>query len=214
MKLEKERIEIVEYGRKLVDSKLTKGTGGNLSIFNRTEQLMAISPSGIDYYQTKPEDVVVLNLKGEIIEGSRKPSSEVDLHRIFYQRRDDIDAMIHTHTMYATTIACLRWDLPAVHYVIAMAGKNVRCADYATFGSKELADNAFRAMENRRAVLLANHGLLTGAENLAKAFSITDEIEYVAELYYRTKAIGEPIILDDEEMKLMAEKFKIYGQNK
>lgn len=214
MKLEKERIEIVEYGRKLVDSKLTKGTGGNLSIFNRTEQLMAISPSGIDYYQTKPEDVVVLNLKGEIIEGSRKPSSEVDLHRIFYQRRDDIDAMIHTHTMYATTIACLRWDLPAVHYVIAMAGKNVRCADYATFGSQELADNAFRAMENRRAVLLANHGLLTGAENLAKAFSITDEIEYVAELYYRTKAIGEPIILDDEEMKLMAEKFKIYGQNK
>lgn len=214
MKLEKERIEIVEYGRKLVDSKLTKGTGGNLSIFNRREQLMAISPSGIDYYQTKPEDVVVLNLKGEIIEGTRKPSSEVDLHRIFYQRRDDIDAMIHTHTMYATTLACLRWDLPAVHYVIAMAGKNVRCADYATFGSQELAENAFQAMEDRRAVLLANHGLLTGAENLARAFSITDEIEYVAELYYRTKAIGEPIILDDEEMKLMAEKFKFYGQKK
>lgn len=214
MKLEKERIEIVEYGRKLVDSKLTKGTGGNLSIFNRREQLMAISPSGIDYYQTKPEDVVVLNLKGEIIEGTRKPSSEVDLHRIFYQRRDDIDAMIHTHTMYATTLACLRWDLPAVHYVIAMAGKNVRCADYATFGSQELAENAFHAMEDRRAVLLANHGLLTGAENLARAFSITDEIEYVAELYYRTKAIGEPIILDDEEMKLMAEKFKFYGQKK
>lgn len=214
MKLEKERIQIVEYGRKLVDSKLTKGTGGNLSIFNRREQLMAISPSGIDYYQTKPEDVVVLNLNGEIIEGTRKPSSEVDLHRIFYQRRDDIDAIIHTHTMYATTLACLRWDLPAVHYVIAMAGKNVRCADYATFGSQELAENAFRAMEDRRAVLLANHGLLTGAENLAKAFSITDEIEYVAELYYRTKAIGEPIILDDEEMELMAEKFKFYGQKK
>jgi len=207
MKLEKERIEIVKYGKKLVDSKLTKGTGGNLSVFNRAEQLMAISPSGIDYYETKPEDVVVLNLAGEIIEGDKKPSSEVDLHRIFYQGRDDLDAIIHTHTIYATTLSCLRWDLPAVHYLIAVAGKNVRCADYATFGTQELAENAFKAMKDRRAVLLANHGLVAGAETLERAFSITEEIEYVAELYYRTKGIGEPVILDDEEMK-----FKSYGQ--
>ena len=212
MKLEKERIEIVKYGKKLVDSKLTKGTGGNLSVFNRAEQLMAISPSGIDYYETKPEDVVVLNLAGEIIEGDKKPSSEVDLHRIFYQGRDDLDAIIHTHTIYATTLSCLRWDLPAVHYLIAVAGKNVRCADYATFGTQELAENAFKAMKDRRAVLLANHGLVAGAETLERAFSITEEIEYVAELYYRTKGIGEPVILDDEEMAHMAKKFKSYGQ--
>ena len=190
MKLEKERIEIVKYGKKLVDSKLTKGTGGNLSVFNRAEQLMAISPSGIDYYETKPEDVVVLNLAGEIIEGDKKPSSEVDLHRIFYQGRDDLDAIIHTHTINATTLSCLRWDLPAVHYLIAVAGKNVRCADYATVGTQELAENAFKAMKDRRAVLLANHGLVAGAETLERAFSITEEIEYVAELYYRTKGIG------------------------
>ncbi|NLB21708.1 MAG: L-fuculose-phosphate aldolase [Clostridium sp.] len=212
MKLEKERIEIVKYGKKLVDSKLTKGTGGNLSVFNRAEQLMAISPSGIDYYETKPEDVVVLNLAGEILEGDKKPSSEVDLHRIFYQGRDDLDAIIHTHTIYATTLSCLRWDLPAVHYLIAVAGKNVRCADYATFGTQELAENAFKAMKDRRAVLLANHGLVAGAETLERAFSITEEIEYVAELYYRTKGIGEPVILDDEEMARMAMKFKSYGQ--
>lgn len=212
MKLEKERIEIVKYGKKLVDSKLTKGTGGNLSVFNRAEQLMAISPSGIDYYETKPEDVVVLNLAGQIIEGDKKPSSEVDLHRIFYQGRDDLDAIIHTHTIYATTLSCLRWDLPAVHYLIAVAGKNVRCADYATFGTQELAENAFKAMKDRRAVLLANHGLVAGAETLERAFSITEEIEYVAELYYRTKGIGEPVILDDEEMARMAMKFKSYGQ--
>ena len=212
MKLEKERIEIVKYGRRLVDSKLTKGTGGNLSVFNRAEQLMAISPSGIDYYETKPEDVVVLNLAGEIIEGDKKPSSEVDLHRIFYQGRDDLNAIIHTHTVYATTLSCLRWELPAVHYLIAVAGKNVRCADYATFGTQELAENAFKAMKDRRAVLLANHGLVAGAETLERAFSITEEIEYVAELYYRTKGIGEPVILDDEEMARMAMKFKSYGQ--
>lgn len=212
MKLEKERIEIVKYGRRLVDSKLTKGTGGNLSVFNRAEQLMAISPSGMDYYETQPEDVVVLNLAGEIIEGDKKPSSEVDLHRIFYQGRDDLDAIIHTHTVYATTLSCLRWELPAVHYLIAVAGKNVRCADYATFGTQELAENAFKAMKDRRAVLLANHGLVAGAETLERAFSITEEIEYVAELYYRTKGIGEPVILDDEEMAHMAKKFKSYGQ--
>lgn len=212
MKLEKERIEIVKYGRRLVDSKLTKGTGGNLSVFNRAEQLMAISPSGMDYYETQPEDVVVLNLAGEIIEGDKKPSSEVDLHRIFYQGRDDLDAIIHTHTVYATTLSCLRWELPAVHYLIAVAGKNVRCADYATFGTQELAENAFKAMKDRRAVLLANHGLVAGAETLERAFSITEEIEYVAELYYRTKGIGEPVILDDEEMARMAMKFKSYGQ--
>ena len=136
------------------------------------------------------------------------------MHKIFYEKRTDINAIIHTHTIYATTIACLNWDLPAVHYMIALAGPNVRCAEYATYGTKELAENAFKAMENRNAVLLANHGLLAGAKDLANAFNVTEEIEYCAELYYRTKSIGEPVILSDEEMDLMAEKFKTYGQVK
>lgn len=212
MLMKRERQEIVEYGKKLITSGLTKGTGGNLSIFDRENKLIAISPSGIDYFETRPEDVVIMDLKGEIVEGNRKPSSEFELHKIFYERRKDLDAIIHTHTMYATTISCLNWDLPAVHYMIAVAGKDVRCADYATFGTKELAENAFTAMEDRRAVLLANHGLLAGAGNLAKAFSITEDIEYCAELYYRTKAIGQPVILSDEEMALMSQKFKSYGQ--
>lgn len=212
MKLQREREEIVEYGNRLVEAKLTKGTGGNLSIYNRTEGLMAISPSGIDYARIQPQDVVVLDLQGNLIEGDKKPSSELDLHRIFYQRRTDISAMIHTHTMFATTLACLHWDLPAVHYMVALAGRNVRCAEYATFGTQELAENAFEAMRDRKAVLLANHGLLAGAQNLANAFNITEEIEYVAELYYRTRGIGEPKILSDEEMALMAVKFQHYGQ--
>ena len=214
MLLQKEREQIVEYGKKLIETNLTKGTGGNLSIFNREKQLMCISPSGIDYFKTRAEDVVVLDLDGNKIEGDREPSSEYDMHRIFYKNRNDIDAIIHTHTMYATTVSCLNWDLPPVHYMLALAGKNVRCAEYATYGTKELAENAFAAMEDRKAVLLANHGLLCGAKDIANAFNITEEIEYCAELYYRTKAIGQPVIIQSEEMDLMMEKFKTYGQVK
>ncbi len=210
--MKEEREKIVEYGKKLIESGLTKGTGGNLSIYNREKQLMAISPSGIHYFQTKPEDVVVLNLKGEIVDGDKKPSSEREMHRIFYEKRDDIDAIIHTHTMYATTLSCLRWKLPAVHYILASAGKDIRCAEYATFGTDELADNAFKAMKDRKAVLLANHGLLAGSNNLEDALSITEDIEYCSELYYRAKSIGEPVILDDEEMDIMVDRFKSYGQ--
>jgi len=130
-----ERQEIVEYGKKLVTSGLTKGTGGNLSIFNRKEGLMAISPSGIDYFKITPKDVVVLDLDGNIIDGDKKPSSELEMHRIFYKNRDDIDAIIHTHSTYATILSCLNVPLPPVHYMVALAGLNVRCAKYATFGT-------------------------------------------------------------------------------
>ena len=204
--------EIVEYGKKLVTKGLTKGTGGNLSIFEREKGLIAISPTGIDYFATKPEDVVVLSIDGERVEGYNEPSSEFEMHQIFYRKRTDIDAMIHTHTMYATTIACLNWELPPVHYMIALAGHNVRCAKYTPFGTMELAENAFEAMKERRAVLLANHGLLAGAKDIANALNITEEIECCAELYYRTKCIGQPVILSEEEMALMMEKFKTYGQ--
>lgn len=212
MIMEKERKEIVAYGQKLVTSGLTKGTGGNLSVFNRKLEMMAISPSGIDYFETTPEDVVVLNLEGHIVEGSKKPSSEVDLHLVFYQRRTDLSAIIHAHTMYATTLACLRWELPPVHYMVAVAGNNVRCAEYATFGTSKLAENAYAAMEDRRAVLLANHGMLAGAQDLLNAFNIVEEIEYVSQLYWQTKGIGQPVILPDEEMNQMKEKFRTYGQ--
>lgn len=210
--MREEREQIVEYGKKLISSGLTKGTGGNLSIYNREKKLMAISPSGIDYFKTKTEDVVILNLEGEIVDGDKKPSSELEMHKIFYENRKDIDAIIHTHTMYATTLSCLRWKLPAVHYLLASAGKDIRCAKYATFGTDKLAVNAFEAMKDRKAVLLANHGLLAGARNLSDAFSITEDVEYCAELYYRAKSIGEPVILDDEEMDLMVERFRSYGQ--
>lgn len=210
-----ERKLIVEYGKKLITSNLTKGTGGNISIYNRKEKLMAISPSGMDYFKTEIEDIVIMDLEGNIIEGENRPSSEYGMHRIFYKGRDDINALVHTHSTYAATLASLRWDLPAVHYLIALAGPNVRCAEYATYGTEELADNAFIAMNERKAVLLANHGLIAGDNSIQNAFNIAEEIEFCCELYYRSRSIGKPIILDDEEMNIVLEKFgtfKTYSQ--
>lgn len=214
MIMKKERELIVEYGKKLITSGLTKGTGGNLSIFDRENKLMAISPSGIDYFDTNPEDVVVMDLDGKIVDGDKKPSSEYAMHKIFYERRDDIDAVVHTHSVYSTVLATLREPLPASSYLVAFSGLNVRCAEYASFGSIELAENAFEAMKERKAVFLANHGLLTGAKDILNAFNIAEEIEHCAEVYYRARSIGNPVLLSDEEMYKMIEKFGTYGQRK
>lgn len=214
MLMQEARKEIVEYGKKLVTSNLTKGTGGNLSVFDREKGYMAITPSGIDFFEIKEEDIVILDLDGNIVEGDRTPSSEWEMHLLQYKERTDLDAVIHAHTTYATVLACLRQELPATHYMIAVAGKNVRCAEYATYGSHELAVNAAKAMKDRRAVILANHGILAGANDLLNAFNIIEEIEYCSQIYYMAKSIGEPVVLPDEEMELMAEKFKTYGQRK
>jgi len=215
MQLENERNLIVEYGKKLITNGLTRGTGGNISIFNRELQLMAISPSGIDYFETKPEDVVVMNLNGEIVEGNRKPSVEHDLHRIFYEKRQDIGAVVHTHSTFSVVLASLNWSIPAAFYLTALCGgTEVRCAKYATFGTRKLAENAFEAMKDRFATLLANHGLIAGGKNIASAFNVAEEIEFCAEVFYRSKCVGEPAILPDEEINGMLESFAAYGQKK
>lgn len=213
MLLQEIREEIVQYGQKAIEARLTKGTGGNLSICDRESGLMAITPSGIDYFKMTPEMIVLIDVQtGKIVDGNEVPSSECDMHRIFYKYRTDIDAIIHTHTTFAATISCLNWPLPALHYLVAFAGVDVRCAKYATYGTVALAKNAFEAMKDRKAVLLANHGLVAGGANLAEAFSVTEEIEFCCELYYRTKCIGEPVILPNDEMERMLERFKNYGK--
>jgi hypothetical protein len=214
MLMQKAREELVKYGKKLVTANLTKGTGGNLSVFDRANGHVAITPSGIDFFEIQPEDIVIIDLDGKIVEGDRTPSSEWEMHLMPYRTRADIDAVIHAHTMYATVLACLREELPPTHYMIAVAGPTVRVAKYATYGTHELAINASEAMVDRKAVLLANHGILAGANDLLNAFNIVEEIEYCSEVYVKAKSIGSPIILPDEEMTLMAEKFKTYGQKK
>lgn len=214
MLLENIRKELVEYGKRLVDTELTSGTGGNLSYFDSETGYMAITPSGLDFYKTKEEDIVILALDGTVIEGSRTPSSEWVMHKRIYETRKDINAIIHGHTIYASVLACLREELPATHYMIAVAGETVRVADYASFGSKELAENAAKGMQDRNAVLLANHGIIGGSNNLRNAFNVIEEVEYCAKIYVIAKSIGNPIVLPEKEMKFMSEKFKSYGQPK
>lgn len=214
MLMKEARDQLIAYGKKLVETNLTKGTGGNLSIFDREAGHMAITPSGIDFFEIQPEDIVIMTLDGDIVEGERTPSSEWVMHKIFYENREDIDAMIHAHTMYATVMATLRWNLPPSHYMVAVAGKNVRVADYATYGTPELAENAYEAMKDRRAVLLANHGIIAGAQDLLNAFNIVEEVEYCSEVHIKAKSVGEPVILDDAEMTHMLERFETYGQRK
>lgn len=212
MLMTEERLQLVDYGKRLITEHLTTGTGGNLSIYDRAQGLMAITPSGIDFFATTAEDIVIMTLDGKVVEGSRKPSSEVDLHRVFYQHRTDIDALVHTHSMYATAISCMGWELEPVHYVIGVAGKNVRCTPYCTFGTPELAQAALEAMEERYAVLLGNHGMLAGARTMDDAFGNARSIEFVAELYYRTKTLGTPKLISEGEMDQVLEKFQTYGQ--
>ena len=206
------RAQLVAFGKRLVETGLTKGTGGNLSVFDRGRRLMAITPSGIDFFEIREEDIVVVDASGSVVEGLRTPSSEWQMHLETYLARHDIDAAIHAHTTYATALAVNRTPLRATHYMVAVAGPDVRVAEYATYGTPELAHNAVAAMNERRAVLLANHGILAGAEDLLNAFNIIEEVEYCAKVYCIAKGVGEPVVLSDDEMALMHEKFKTYGQ--
>lgn len=212
MSLEKKRRELINYGKKLLNEGYTLGTGGNLSIYDREQKLMAITPSGIAFEAIEPEDIVIMKLDGTIVDGKRKQSSEWRMHKLFYERRTDINAVIHGHTIYSTVFGVLRRDLPASHYMIAVAGKDVKCAEYASFGTSELAENAFNAMTDRKAVILANHGILTGGADLADAYNVLEEVEYVSQIHIMAESIGEPINLKDEEMNRMEKRFENYGQ--
>lgn len=217
MLLEEKRKQLVEIGIRTIDEGLTKGTGGNFSVCDRESGLMCITPSGMPYHQTKPEDIVVIDIQtGKIVDGDRIPSSECDMHRIFYKYRTDINALVHTHTTYAATYSCFRKPLPAIHYLTAFGGVEVKCADYATYGTVALAKNAFEAMKGNTAVLLANHGLLTGGEDLDTAYAVTAQIEYCCEMYCKAMAMArpdmQPVILPRDEMEMMVERFKGYGK--
>ena len=208
----KERALIVEYGKKLITEKLTTGTGGNISIYLPEEEVMLISPSGIPYFETKPEDIVLMDLQGNIVEGERKPSSEYDLHSIFYANRPDVRSVVHTHSEYATTFACLQQEIEPLHYIIGSVGEKVRCCEYKTFGTRELAEEAFRFIHEDNGILLGNHGVLTIGSDLASAFGVAKDIEFLAKLDYRARCIGTPKLLKQEQMKEVLEKFETYGQ--
>ena len=211
MLMEKERQEIVEHLKMLITHGLTKGTGGNISVFDPEKELMAISPSGMDYFTLTPEDIVIMDLHGNVVDGRRKPSSEFEMHSIFCRERPEIRAVVHAHSTYSCVLACLNWGIEPCTYLIGSAGKNVRCTKYETFGTAELAQSALEGMKDRYAVLLGNHGLLAGGPDLPTAFDTAEETEFCAEIYYKCKAVGDPVLLNDAQMDVVLKKFETYG---
>ena len=213
MLMQKERELIVSYGKLMSSNGLSPGTSGNLSIFDRDTGLMAISPSGIGYFDTQTEDVVIMKLDGTIVDGTRKPSSEWGLHAAFYMKKADIGAIVHNHAIYCTTFAVLNEPIKAVHYVIGDAGADtIPCAPYRTFGTPGLAEAAVECCGESKAVLLANHGIVVCGADMDSAFSLARNLEYVAELQYRAMCIGKPNILTSAQMADAVKRFGTYGQ--
>jgi L-fuculose-phosphate aldolase len=208
----KDALALVKSAKACSAGGLMPGTSGNLSM--RTERGLLITPSGVPYSELGTEDLVELELDGRPLRAfAPVPSSEWRLHVQIYEQRPEVQAIVHTHSRYATTLSCLRRPIPAVHYMIAAAGvSQVRCADYATYGTAELGHKALAALAGAKACLLANHGLVALGRSLAEAVKVAFEIENVAALYWHALQAGQPVLLDDAEIGKVVEKLEGYGQ--
>lgn len=205
------REEILETVLAFNSTGLSCGKSGNVSVL--TEGGFLITPTGIAYDEMLARDIVELDTEGMIIKGRLQPSSEWHIHRDIYVSRVEVNAIVHVHSPYATAIACTRQDIPAFHYMVAVAGgDSIRCAEYATFGTEALSKNAIAALKGRYACLLANHGMITLGEDIQSAFNLALQVEDLAKQYWLSSQFGEPVILDEEEMRINLEKFKTYGK--
>ena len=205
------RRAIIAACRRMNELGINQGTSGNISV--RVPDGLLVTPSGMPYETLRPEDIVAMDAEGVVAPGQRKPSSEWRFHRDILAARPEFGAIVHTHAMFATTLACLHRGIPAFHYMVAKAGgDSIRCAPYATFGTQALSDHALQALAGRRACLLANHGMIAAGETLDKALALADEVETLAGQYWRALQIGEPHLLPPEEMQIVLEKFKDYGR--
>jgi L-fuculose-phosphate aldolase len=206
------RAAVVDAARSMHARGLGQGTAGNLSA--RVPEGMVITPSAVPYEALRPEDVVLMDLDGRILESTGlAPSTEWRLHAQLLSARPELDAVLHAHPMFCTTLACLRRDIPPFHYMVAVAGgDSIRCAPYATFGTPELAGHAVTALEDRRACLLANHGMVAMAGSPAAALALAMEVETLAAQYWRTLQVGEPTLLSADEMAEALARFATYGR--
>ena len=210
------RMEIVQICRRMRVSGLVAGTEGNVSA-RTPEGNVLITPSGLDYAVTEPEDIVVVSLNGKRLEGAFEPSVETPMHTGIYRSRPETSGIVHTHARYSTTLACLNWEIPPVHYMLASLSEEGRVpvARYATYGTEELARSAARALGRaHRACLLRNHGTISVGATVSEAYSRTELLEQMAEIYYRARAAGEPVVLSADERTEVAAKIHDYGQSK
>lgn len=210
------REEIAGVCRRMSGSGLVVGTSGNVSA--RTEEgNVLITPSGLDYAVLEPEDVVLVDPDGRVLEGDLLPSVETPMHTGIYRARPDVSGIVHTHARFSTILACLGWEIPPVHYMLAVLSDEGRVplAPYATYGTRELAENAVAALgSSHRACLLRNHGTIAVGASPEEAYSRTELLEEMAGLYYHARLAGEPVLLGPEQMAEVSARIHDYGQSK
>ena len=208
------REQLIATARRMTAAGLNRGTAGNLSLRHAEGKVpgFLITPTGMAYETLEAADIVFMRLDGTH-SGRREPSSEWRFHRDLYVARPEAGAVLHAHSPFAVSLACLRRDIPPFHYMIArFGGATLRCAAYATFGTQALSDAALVAMQDRCACLLANHGMLLFGRDLDQALDLGVEFESLCEQYWRACQLGEPVLLDATEMATVLEKFGSYGQ--
>lgn len=208
------RERIVATARGMNAAGINRAKAGNVSARRRGADGdgFLVTPSAIPYDRLRPEDIVEMSPQG-VPQGGRAPSTEWRFHRDIYASRPDAHAIVHAHPPFCTALACLGRGIPPFHYMVAVAGgRDIRCAPYATFGSQALADRVLAALDGRRACLMANHGMIAFAADLERALQLAIEVESLAEVYWRALQIGEPALLDDDEMTRVAAKFARYGE--
>ena len=209
------RKEVIEYSIKLNTTNLSPLRSGNISVrsIENSVEGFLITPSGKKYDTLKEEDIVFVSKDGNH-DTNLEPSSEWRFHKDIYLKKADAKAIVHAHSANAAAVSAHGKNIPAFHYMIALAGgNNIKCAEYATFGTKELSHNIIKALEKRKACLMSNHGQVAFGKSLSEAFELAEEIENICHQYINTIKLGQPKILSDEEMKKILDKTKNYKKN-
>lgn len=201
---------IAQKGREILEEGLTQRTSGNVSLRLDADRV-AISPSGVPYHEITPDDVPIVSLDGDALRGDREPSSETPMHTEVYQHRDDVDGIVHTHSPYATTFASLGATIEPAHYLMAFAGQEVRTAEYGRNGTAELAHKAMDTLGDDNAVLLRNHGVLAVGPSLEDAHNVASRVEYCARIYYQASQLGDPELVEEDEMEDLIDYFQDYS---
>ena len=211
--MSKLKAEIIKYSKKLNITNLSALRSGNISVRAKEKGVdgFYITPSGMKYSSLKIKDIVFVSLKGIFDKKKSKPSSEWRFHQDIYVNKKDAKAIVHAHSTCATAVSSHQKNIPAFHYMVAVAGgEDLKCTKYATFGTKQLSRNIIKALKNRSACLIANHGQVAFGNNLEKTFELAQEIENICHQYINTLRIGIPKILSKKEMKVVLGKFKNY----
>ena len=208
------REAVIATARAMNASGINVNKSGNVSVRCRRggRDGFLLTPTGVPYASLEADDIAFVEAAGRST-GRASPSSEWRFHAAIYAARAEFDAIVHTHSPHATALACQGMSIPAFHYMVAVAGgADVRCAPYATFGTQELADHALAALQDRKACLLAHHGVIACGNSLDAALALAIEVENLARTYVVVRALGEPRLLDGAEMERVIERFRTYGQ--